>query len=290
MDENGGMMRLPLADYMRQLEASRGLPAGYLSRTQQIESSGGKNLVNPNSSARGNFQFIGKTAKAYGVDVNDPYSGARGAADYAADNAKLFKQRLGATPTAADLYGMHQQGGPGYVSLVNGKAPGGAAQALNGGAGMTAEQFRNKITSMFNNAPSPGANQGQGPTVAAAAAANAPMAGAQGPVRPMDAGVPVAQPAAMPAPTTFNGGIVGLLQGKDYTGDGAAKDTMGRLADFTGSKAFTSGIAGIGAALAPTPSAKPMVLQPVDPNDEVKPQQMSLLQMIQAGRRGAMGV
>lgn len=270
---DGGMMRLPLADYMRQLEASRGLPAGYLSRTRQIESSGGKNTVNPNSSARGDFQFIKSTAAKYGVNVNDPYDSARGAADLARDNAAFFQKRLGATPTGADLYGMHQQGAGGYVNLTRGIAPGGDAQALNGGAGMNAAQFRDKLAALYNRAPtppavapSPGANMGQGPTIQAAAA------------------LPPAPPD--PAQGTYTGGLLGLLQGNDYTGAGSAKDTMGKLGDLTNSKAFGGAMQGLAGALAPAQAPRPMQLMPVDPNDEVRPQ-MSLLGVL--GRRG-MGV
>lgn len=293
--QGGGAMRLPYPDFLSQLEKGRGLPSGYLAQTRAVESSNGRNTVNPNSSARGDFQFITSTARKYGVDVNDRYSSAQGAADLAADNMRYFQNRFGRVPTGAELYGMHQQGAAGFGNLLDGQAPGGAAQRLNGGAGMGAVGFRNAIMSKYTNAKPdlPGdASAQRGPTVEAANAANAPIVGAQGPTN---------QPGsnAMPAIGTpqmqdqkFNGGIAGLLQGSDYTGAGAGKDFAGKMQDFTGSSAFTSGMKGLMGALGGGQSAPAISapgIQNLAPEDEANTPNMSFMQKLLAaggvGRR-----
>lgn len=294
---NGGMMRLPLGSYLQQLEQSRGLPQGFLAQTRAVESSNGKAFANPNSSARGDFQFIRSTARKYGVDVTDPYDSARGAADLAADNAKYFQSKFGRAPTGQDLYGMHQQGPAGYAKLLNGVAPGGAAQSLNGGAGMNASGFLAKIHGIYNNAKPdlPGdpttKNGGNIPTQAAADSANAPLPGAQGPTNQPNFGAqgPAAPVAAAPDPAQqkYTGGLLGLMQGSDYTGAGSGKDFSGKMQDFTGSSAFTSGIKGLMGALGGGGGAtlKAPGIQPTG-DDENKPN-LSLLQMLYS--RGAMG-
>lgn len=291
----GGMMRLPLGSYLQQLEQSRGLPQGFLAQTRAVESSNGQNTVNQKSSARGDFQFITSTARKYGVNVNDPYDSARGAADLAADNAKYFQSKFGRAPTGQDLYGMHQQGAGGYANLLNGVAPGGAAQSLNGGAGMNASKFLAKIHGIYNNAKpdlpgDPTTKNGGGiPTQAAADAANAPLPGAQGPTNQPNSGAaaPVAAAAPDPAQQKYTGGLIGLLQGSDYTGAGSGKDFSGKMADFTNSSAFTSGVKGLMGALGGggAPAIKAPGIQPTG-DDENKPN-LSLLQMLYS--RGAMG-
>jgi hypothetical protein len=292
----GGMMRLPLGSYLQQLEQSRGLPQGFLAQTRAVESSNGRNTANPNSSARGDFQFITSTARKYGVNVNDPYDSARGAADLAADNAKYFQNKFGRTPTGQDLYGMHQQGAGGYANLLNGQAPGGAAQSLNGGAGMNASGFLAKIHGIYNNAKpdlpgDPTTKSGGGiPTQAAADAANAPLPGSQGPTfQPPGSATPAAPVAAAPDPAQqkYTGGIIGLMQGSDYTGAGSGKDFAGKMGDFTNSGAFTSGVKGLMSAMGGggAPTIKAPGIQPTG-DDENKPN-LSLLQMLYG--RGMMG-
>ncbi len=77
--------------YLADLEKKHGLPAGLLDSVWQQESSRGKRLYNERSGAAGDFQFIPKTAKAYGVDVKDFKSSADGAARMYADLAKQYK-------------------------------------------------------------------------------------------------------------------------------------------------------------------------------------------------------
>lgn len=71
------------------LEADRGLPAGTLRAVAKQESGGDPNAVS-NKNARGAFQFIPATAKAYNVDVANPWDSMRGAADYLGDNMKKY--------------------------------------------------------------------------------------------------------------------------------------------------------------------------------------------------------
>jgi hypothetical protein len=69
------------AAHMRALEKANGMPAGILSETEMIESSGGMNNINPkNPNVLGAFQFDGPTAEQYGVDRHNEFSGEVGAA------------------------------------------------------------------------------------------------------------------------------------------------------------------------------------------------------------------
>lgn len=76
-------------EHLTNLEIVNDLPKGLLSSMMKQESGGNPNAVS-NKGARGAFQFIPSTAKAYGVDVTDPYSSADGAARYMADNLKKY--------------------------------------------------------------------------------------------------------------------------------------------------------------------------------------------------------
>jgi hypothetical protein len=141
------------------LEDKYGLPSGYLNRTWQIESTSGKKMENPNSNARGHFQFIPDTQKMMGL--KDPYNlaeSADAAARYAAQNKELLKNNGIDNPTAAQLYLAHQQGGLGALRLMNStdrpasNAVGSdAAIALNGGdPTMPGSVFANKTMAMFD--------------------------------------------------------------------------------------------------------------------------------------------
>lgn len=131
-----------------QIEQEFRLPQGYLSRTAQIESGGDPSARNPNSSAKGLFQFIDSTAKQYGVNPMDPVSSTQGAARLAADNAAHLSRVLGREPSAAELYLAHQQGAGGAAKLLaspDARAVdivGPDAVRLNGGdASMSARDF-----------------------------------------------------------------------------------------------------------------------------------------------------
>jgi hypothetical protein len=141
------------------LEQQFRLPQGYLERTAQIESGGNPNAQNPNSSAKGLYQFIDSTAAQYGVDPMDPVSSTQGAARLASDNASILRTELGREPTAGELYLAHQQGAGGAAALLsNPNAPAAAvvgadAVRLNGGdANMTAGQFAQRWLDKFGEA------------------------------------------------------------------------------------------------------------------------------------------
>ena len=66
------------------LEKRYMLPEGALSAVESTESGGNDSAISPKG-AKGRFQFMPKTAKAYGVDTSDKVSSAHGAAQYLAD-------------------------------------------------------------------------------------------------------------------------------------------------------------------------------------------------------------
>jgi len=146
----------------------------FLTRSAQIESSGGRNVANPNSSARGPFQFTAGTGKAYGLmseaDRLDIGKSTAAAAQFAMDNYNTLKKGLGREPTMGELYLAHQQGAGGALNLLkdpNAKATdvvGVDAVRLNGGApGMTAGEFANLWTAKFGDSAgaTPEASAGQ---------------------------------------------------------------------------------------------------------------------------------
>ena len=66
------------------LEQRYGLPEGSLSAVESVESGGKDEAISPKG-AKGRFQFMPETAKAYGVDTSDPVSSAVGAAKFLSD-------------------------------------------------------------------------------------------------------------------------------------------------------------------------------------------------------------
>ena len=66
------------------LEKRYMLPEGALSAVESTESGGNDSAISPKG-AKGRFQFMPETAKAYGVDTSDKVSSAHGAAQYLAD-------------------------------------------------------------------------------------------------------------------------------------------------------------------------------------------------------------
>ncbi len=140
-----------------ELEQRLGLPAQFLSRTEQLESSGNPLAYHKVSKAAGPFQFIPSTAKQYGL--TDPFNreaSADAAARFARDNAAVLRNRLGREPSAAELYLAHQQGAGGAAALLaNPDAPaasivGEKAVTLNRGRpDMTAGEFASMWLSKF---------------------------------------------------------------------------------------------------------------------------------------------
>ncbi len=106
-------------EIMANLERKYNLPFGYLARTRQIESAGGRNTYNADSGAAGDFQFIPSTAKAYGL--KNPYdfeSAADAAARLAVSNRNVLAKAGIENPSAAQLYLAHQQGAGGATKLL----------------------------------------------------------------------------------------------------------------------------------------------------------------------------
>jgi hypothetical protein len=102
------------------LEKKYELPEGYLNRTWQIESGGGKNLYNEGSGAAGHFQFIPGTQKMMGLQ--NPYDlseSADATARLAAQNREYLRKGGVDEPSAAHLYLAHQQGPLGATRLLN---------------------------------------------------------------------------------------------------------------------------------------------------------------------------
>lgn len=140
------------------LEDKYDLPPGYLNRTYQIESGGGKYLQSDKSSARGPFQFITGTAKAMGLNNPDDLNeSADAAARYAVQNREFLRKNGIENPSAAQLYLAHQQGPLGAIRLLNsgdtaaGNAVGSQAVSNNAGdPSMRGLDFANQIMSKFS--------------------------------------------------------------------------------------------------------------------------------------------
>lgn len=131
----------------------------YLQRLAQVESGGDPNARNPNSSAKGLYQFIDSTAKQYGLaDPFNPVEAEKAAIRLTQDNYGVLKNGLGREPTEGELYLAHQQGATGALRLLaNQSAPVQSAitpqaAALNAGTPeMTAGDFAGQWTSKFDN-------------------------------------------------------------------------------------------------------------------------------------------
>jgi hypothetical protein len=95
------------APFFRQLEASRGLPAGVLSGLAEKESGGNPQAANPDSSARGLFQITRDTARAWRISADDRYDPVK-AAIATADTLAARTKEVG----IERAIGMHY-GGPG---------------------------------------------------------------------------------------------------------------------------------------------------------------------------------
>lgn len=91
----------------------------YLTNVSGIESDFGRNDADSSTGAKGPFQFVGGTAKAYGLtDPQDPVQAAQATLAYAQDNAKALTA-AGVPVTPENLYLAHNLGGGGAVKLLN---------------------------------------------------------------------------------------------------------------------------------------------------------------------------
>lgn len=135
-----------------------GVDPDALSMIAQVESSFDPNARNPDSTAGGLFQFIDKTARAYGLTNKfDPAASSEAAARLMSDNKRALEGRLGRQVTAGELYLAHQQGAQGALDLLaNPEAKAmdivGLDRVTNNGgdADMTAAEFAGKWTSKFD--------------------------------------------------------------------------------------------------------------------------------------------
>jgi len=76
--------------FLNLLETSMGLPKGVLDGMWLKESNRGKNKGPSKAGAAGDFQFMPATAEQYGVNADDFYSSAKGAARYMSDLLKKY--------------------------------------------------------------------------------------------------------------------------------------------------------------------------------------------------------
>jgi hypothetical protein len=100
------------------------LPTDLLSRIAQSESSGKKDAKNPNSTAKGLFQFTDRTWKGMGGKEGeqfDPVKNADLGAAYLRQNAEGLKKSLGRDPTYGEVYGAHHFGLAGIKNILNKK-------------------------------------------------------------------------------------------------------------------------------------------------------------------------
>ncbi len=84
----------PVAGDFSELEKKYGLPAGMLDKVWQIESNRGQNMGPSSAGATGHFQFMPKTAAAYGLSKEDTYDlgkSSDAAARMLGDLLKQFK-------------------------------------------------------------------------------------------------------------------------------------------------------------------------------------------------------
>lgn len=156
---------MDIASTIRQAAQRYGLDPDAMAKIAQIESGMNPNAANPNSSARGVFQFIKPTWQQYGngADPLDPTANIDAGMRLTVDNRNALRRGMGREPTPGELYLAHQQGAGGALKMLrNPSEPvGGDAISLNGGrAGMTGGDFAARWTSKFDGAaPSPAAAQ-----------------------------------------------------------------------------------------------------------------------------------
>ncbi|MFF9549423.1 transglycosylase SLT domain-containing protein [Methylobacterium fujisawaense] len=159
----------------------------YLPRIAQIESSGNPIATHNGSGAAGLFQFVPRTAKAFGLsNPYDPVEASNAAARLTQSNERTLGKALGRSPTDGEMYLAHQQGAVGASKIL--ANPGSTMGALglgdaatgNGGApNMLARDFASKWVGKVDNIP----------------VAPAPTA---------PAGPPMALPGASPAAASFD--------------------------------------------------------------------------------------
>ena len=133
-----------------------GIDENYMKVMAFIESRGDATVSNP-SGAKGIYQFVPSTARAYGIGGRefDEAANVDAGARLARDNFNTIKKRLGRDPEPWMLYVAHQQGMGGLFSLLNAANGGPISASLrrnmdaNGGTGLSAAQFLQKWKSKY---------------------------------------------------------------------------------------------------------------------------------------------
>ena len=137
--------------------AKYGIDENYMKVMAFIESRGDATASNP-SGAKGIYQFVPSTARAYGIGGRefDEAANVDAGARFVKDNYNAIKKRLGRDPEPWMLYVAHQQGMGGLFQLLN-AANGGPISAqlrrnmdANGGSGLSAAQFLQKWKSKYD--------------------------------------------------------------------------------------------------------------------------------------------
>lgn len=137
---------------------------GYIDQLAKIESSDKPLAENPNSSAKGRFQFIDATAKQYGLDQyqfgTPEYEVAEinAVKAFTQDNYNALEKELGRPPTNGELYLAHQQGVGGAKKILTSSPESlavdvlGRDEVLNNGGNenTTVGEFKQKWTEKFS--------------------------------------------------------------------------------------------------------------------------------------------
>lgn len=159
---------------LTQAAENNGISSTYLMRTWQIESGGKLNPDDSSTGAQGPFQFVGSTARQYGLtNPKDFNASANAAARFAADNKAVMERAMGRPPTDAELYLAHQQGAGGASKLLAnpgvraGDLVGDRAIRVNGGdPNAPAATFTSMWSARFNGAGVAAANMAARKTAA----------------------------------------------------------------------------------------------------------------------------
>lgn len=180
-------------DIVSKAAVKHGLDPQLLLGIAHLESASGTDLRTSSAGAKGPFQFIPSTARAYGIEGRemDTAASADAAARLAVDNAKGLQVGLGRAPTNGEIYLAHQQGVEGALKLL--KNPNETAASQIGvkavranlppnlqsqAATMTASQFAQHWTSRFSGGGPGGGAGGAVPVgVAGGGNINQPPAG-----------------------------------------------------------------------------------------------------------------
>lgn len=155
-----------LFESIRNAAKRYGIDEGYLLTMAYIESKGDP-MAKSSTDCRGIYQFTKGTGKQYGLigaggdQRYDMEANVDAGARFARDNYKALTKAIGGPPAPWMLYMAHQQGMGGVVELINaaregrevrnvGKTNMRRAMDLNGGKGLTPQQFLDKWRNDYN--------------------------------------------------------------------------------------------------------------------------------------------